>query len=87
MYRLDRTRRLKFAAFILAFLSAVLTVVGYAGGGGELLENGFMNDPFEAILMIVSFFTMLIFLFLFVLIGSIEKDIAENLKSIDQNRK
>lgn len=87
MYRLDRTRRLKFAALALALLSAVLTVIGYAGGGAELLDYGFMNDPFEAILMIAAFFAMLLFLFLFILVGCVEKDIAENLKSIDQDRK
>ena len=86
MYRLDRTRRLKFAALAMAFLSAVLTAVGYACGGDELLDYGFMNDPFGAILMIAAFFSTVIFLFFFKLIDSIEKDMAENLKSIDKDR-
>lgn len=87
MYRLDRTRRLKFAALFLSFLSAVLMFVGYACGGDELIAYGFINYPLGAILMVVSFFAMLLFLFLFILLGCIEKDIAENLKSIDQDRK
>ena len=87
MYRLDRTRRLKFAVFFLFFVSVVLTFVGYACGGDEMIAYGFMNGPFGAILMIAAFFAALLFWFLFLLIGCIEKDIAENLKSIDQDRK
>lgn len=87
MYRLDRTKKCRFAALFLAFVSAVLTVVGYARGGGELLGYGFMNDALEAILMIAAAFGTVIFVLLFILIVSIEKDMAENLKSIDRDRK
>lgn len=87
MYRLDRTRKLKFVALALTFLSVVLVFVGYIFGGDELIAYGFMNDPFGAILMIAAFFAALIFAFLVKLIDSIEKDMAENLRSIDQDRK
>lgn len=87
MYRLDRTKKCRFAALFLAFVSAVLTVVGYARGGGELLRYGFMDDPLEAVLMIAAAFGTVIFVLLFILIVSIEKDMAENLKSIDRDRK
>ena len=87
MYKLDRTRKCRYAALFLAFVSAVMTLWGYAYGGDELLEYGFINQPMACIWMIASAFALVLYLFLFFLIRSIEKDMEENLKSVDENRK
>ena len=86
MYAMDRTRKCRAAAVVLTLLFAACTVWGFCAGGGEVIECGFMNEPLPTIVMVVSFFAAVISLFLCFLIRALEKDMAENLKSIDNNR-
>lgn len=87
MYALDRAKKCRVAAIVLTLLFAALTVWGYCAGGYEIIEYGFMNEPLSSFVMVASFFAAAISLFLCFLIRAIEKDMAENLKSIDQERK
>ena len=86
MYVMDRTRKCRTAAVALTLLFAACMVWGFCAGGGEVIECGFMNEPLPTIVMVVSFFAAVISLFLCFLIRALEKDMAENLKSIDNNR-
>jgi len=87
MFSLERTHRLRIASIILCLLSFAVGVYGWAAGGAEMLSHGFINEPLPCILMVACIGFAVIFLFLFLLIGAIEKDIKENLESVDPARR
>ena len=87
MYRLDRTRKCRIAFCVLATVFLVLSVCGYMGGGYEILEYGFMNEPLPSIVMVSSFFCAFICFASVLGLNALEKDIAEWLKIIDRKDK
>lgn len=47
------------------------------------LEYGFMNEPLPSITMVASFFAAIISSFIFLTLHAIQKDIAEQLKCME----
>ena len=84
MYSLDRTRKAKIFLGVLVVLFLVLSILGFAGGGRELIFDGYMNDPLFAIVMIAGFFAALISFVGLLVVNALEKDIAEWLKILDK---
>lgn len=84
MYRLDRTRKCKIVLGVFTIVFLVLSVCGYMGGGYEILEYGFMNEPLPSIIMVSSLFCAVICFVSFLGLNALEKDIAEWLKIIDK---
>ena len=84
MYRLERTCKCKVLWGVLSVLFLLLSLWGYGYGGEELLHNGFLNEPLPCIVMVVSFFSFLISLGLFLTLRAIQKDIAEQLTCVRQ---
>lgn len=87
MYRLDRTRKCRISFGVLAIVFLVLSVCGYMGGGYEILEYGFMNEPLPSIVMVSSLFCAGVCFVGFLGLRALEKDIAEWLKIIDRKDK
>ncbi len=83
MYTLDRTQKVKIITICLCIAFFGLTVVGYLGGGYEILKYGFMNEVFYSIMMIVCFACGIMLLLLSVLINAIQNDLSEHLKYLD----
>ena len=83
MYRLDRTRKVKIVFGVLTGIFFALFLLGYAGGGYELID-GFMNEPLYAIVMVSSLFSAVVCLAGFFVVNALEKDIAEWLGILDQ---
>jgi hypothetical protein len=86
MYDLERTKKTIIAMFCLSALSLVLTFIGFARGGGELLRYGFMNNPAPAILMFVFAGIFIISLLTGIGFRALCKDIAEQLKYLDSGK-
>ena len=84
MYKLDRTRKCKFAFGILALIFFVICILGYGFGGRDLLEHGWMNDPLAGIVMVAAFFCTVICTIAFFTVHALEKDIAEWLEIVDK---
>lgn len=84
MYHLDRTRKVKIVLGILTAIFFVLFMIGFAGGGQELIFDGYMSDPLYAIVMVGAFFAAIICLIGIIFINALEKDVAEWLKIIDK---
>lgn len=84
MYKLDRTRKCKFAFGILTFIFLVIAVIGYVTGGSELLRYDFINERLASISMVVSFFCMVICALATITVHALEKDIAEWLEIVDK---
>ena len=83
MYSLDRTRKVKVVLGVLTALFVVLFIIGFAGGGHELIFDGFMNDPLYAIVMVAAFFAAIISIVGLLIVNALEKDIVEWLRILD----
>lgn len=86
MYVLERTKKVIIAMFCLSAVSLLLAFIGFAGGGEELIRYGFMNNPGHTILMFVSTGVFVISLLTGVGFKALCKDIAEELKYIDNKK-
>lgn len=86
MYKMERTKKVIATMFCLSAVSLILTVAGFAGGGEELIRYGFMNNPGHAILMFVGAGMFLISLLTGIGFRALSKDIAEELKCMDNRR-
>ena len=80
MFNLDRTKKVIIAMFSLSAVSLILSFIGFAVGGSELIMNGFMNSPGHTILMFVSFGIFILSLLTGIGFRALSKDIAEELK-------
>ena len=56
-----------------------LSVLSFFKGGGELLFDGFMNEPLASIVMVVSFFASILSVVIAQTLDGIEKDAADHL--------
>lgn len=77
---LERTKKVEVIMFCISVISFVLMILEFAAGGGELLSDGFMNNPVNAILMFV--FAVMFILSLLIGIGfnGIRKDVEDELR-------
>lgn len=87
MYHFDRTKKVVIFFYILSVISFVLTILGFANGGEEMLSYGFINNPLAAILMVVSFGLFLVTLLAGLGLSALTKDIAEELKLLENRNK
>jgi len=87
MYHFDRTKKIVVFFYILSGISFLLTIIGFRYGGGEMLIYGFINTPLGAILMVVSFGMFLISLLAGLGFSALTKDIAEELKLLENRNK
>lgn len=86
MYNLERTKKTIIAMFCLSAVSLILTFIGFANGGWELLRYGFMNNPAPSILMFVFAGIFIVSLLTGIGFKALSKDIAEELKFLDEGR-
>ena len=77
MYKLDRVRRVKIVLGVLTLVFFALFLLGYGGGGYEIIIDGFMNEPLYSIVMVSSLFSAVVCLIGFFVVNALEKDIAE----------
>lgn len=77
MYKLDRARRVKIVLGVLTLVFFALFLLGYGGGGYEIIMYGFMNEPLFSIVMVSSLFCAVVCLVGFFVVNALEKDIAE----------
>ena len=77
MYKLDRVRKVKIFLGVLIFVFFALFLLGYVGGGYEIIMDGFMNEPLYSIAMVCSLFSAVVCLAGFFIVNALEKDIAE----------
>ena len=77
MYKLDRLRKVKIALGVLILVFFALFLLGYGGGGYEIITDGFMNEPLYSITMVCSLFSAILCLVCFFIVSALEKDIAE----------
>lgn len=77
MYKLDRVRRVKIVLGVLTLVFFALFLLGYGGGGYEIIIDGFMNEPLYSIVMVSSLFSAVVCLIGFFVVNELEKDIAE----------
>lgn len=87
MYHFDRTKKMVVIFYLLSAISFLLTIIGFAYGGGEMLRYGFINTPLAAILMVVSFGVFLISLLTGLGLSALTRDIAEELKLLENRNK
>ncbi len=87
MYHFDRTKKMVVIFYLLSAISFLLTIIGFAYGGGEMLRYGFINTPLAAILMVVSFGVFLISLLAGLGLSALTRDIAEELKLLENRNK
>ena len=85
MYVLERTKKWKVRWAIVAAVFFCLGVEGFVGGGYEIMEYGFMNEPFPSIVMVAAFFASVLSLGVFLTLHSLQKDLAEHFKSLRTN--
>lgn len=83
MYTLERTCKYKAVWGILSFCFLAISIWGLFYGGEEILRYGFMNEPLPSITMVASFFAAIISFFIFLTLHAIQKDIAEQLKCME----
>lgn len=86
MYDLERTKKTIISMFCLSAVSLILTFVGFANGGGELLRYGFMNNPAPTILMFVFAGIFILSLLMGIGFRALSKDITEELKYLDSKK-
>ncbi|EPR11490.1 hypothetical protein [Ruminiclostridium papyrosolvens] len=86
MYDLERTKKTIIIMFCLSAVSLILTFIGFAGGGEELIRYGFMNNPGHTILMFVSAGVFIISILTGFGFKALFKDITEELKYIDSKK-
>lgn len=86
MYKLERVRRVKIVSGILSFVFFVLFLLGYHGGGYEIIIDGFMNEPLPSIIMVSSLFSTVVCLICFFVVNALEKDISDWLKILDKDK-
>lgn len=86
MYDLERTKKTIIIMFCLSAVSLLLTFIGFAGGGGELLTEGFMNNPGFAIMMFVFAGIFIMSLLTGIGFSALSKDIAEVLKYLNSRK-
>lgn len=84
MYSLEKTRKIKIIVFILSVVSFIVGIIGYMGGGYEIIEHGFMNEPLPSIIMVVAFFMFIVLLILGCCLNAIEFDLQYHLKFLNE---
>ena len=77
MYKLDRARRVKIILGVLTFFFLVVFFIAYLAGGCDLVIYGFLNYPFECMIMVCSLLSAVACLVGFFIVHALEKDIAE----------
>ena len=77
MYKLERVRTVKIVLGILTLVFLALFLLGYRGGGYEIILDGFMNEPLCSIVMVSSLFSAVVCLVSFFIVNALEKDITE----------
>ena len=80
MYTLERMKKWKIIWGIAAAVFFCLSLEGLVGGGHEIVEYGFMNEPLPSIVMIAAFFAGIISVLMCLTIHGLQKDISEQLK-------
>ena len=83
MYKLERMKKWKIRWGIAAVVCFCLSLEGLVGGGYEIIEYGFMNEPLPSIVMVAAFFAGVISLLLCLSLHALQKDIAEQLKCLE----
>ena len=86
MFDLERTKKTIIVLFGLSVISLILTFIGFAYGGEELLRDGIMNSPGPTILMFVSAGIFILSLLTGIGFKALSKDIAEQLKDLDNKK-
>ncbi|NTV89204.1 MAG: hypothetical protein HGA22_02400 [Clostridiales bacterium] len=69
--------------FCLAAVSLILAIIGFAGGGAELVIYGIMNNPGHTIIMFAGAGVFAVSLLTGIGFKALCKDISEELKYID----
>lgn len=83
MFSLERTKKVIITMFCCSVISFMLSFLGFAGGGEELIRDGIMNNPGSTILMFVSFGMSIVFLLTGIGLRAISKDIVDELKYLN----
>ena len=86
MYTMERTCKYRIVWGILSICFFAISIWGYCHGGNELLQYGFMNEPLQSIMMVASFFAAIISFLIFLTLHAIQKDIADQLKCMDNQK-
>ena len=76
----ERARKTIIIMFSISAISFVVMVIGFLGGGGELLSYGFINDPTPAILMFVSGGVFVLSLFTGIGFNALKKDVEDEIR-------
>lgn len=90
MFELDRTKKFSVCLFVIAAVSAVLSIIGFFRGGGELLLRGYVNEPGAAAMMSVCFVVFLTTLLGGIGLQKVSRDVSELLCYIndrEENKK
>ena len=85
MFKLERTRRIRAVGIFVCVLLFALSVWGWAKGGSELLEHGFLNEPFPCIVMIAAAIGGVLALLFCLGLSALEKDVTEQLKCLNSS--
>lgn len=85
MFKLERTRRIRGIGILVCILLFALSVWGWAKGGSELLEYGFLNEPFPCIVMIGAAIGGVLALLFCLGLSALEKDVTEHLKCLNSS--
>ncbi len=90
MYELERTKKFSVALFVIAAVAFVLAVAGFLKGGGELMMNGYENEPGAVTMMAIFTPVALLSLLGGIALRKVNKDVSELLRYLserDENRK
>lgn len=85
MFKLERTKKVITVMFCFSIISLLLSFIGFAGGGEELIRYGIMNNPGYTILMFVSFGIFFVSLITGIGFRALCKDTVDELKYLYEN--
>ena len=85
MFKLERTRRIRAVGIFVCVLLFLLSGWGWAKGGSDLLEHGFLNEPFPCIAMISAAIGGVLALLFCLGLSALEKDVTEHLKCLNSS--
>lgn len=83
MFNLERTKKVIIVMFCFSAVSLILSFIGFAGGGEELIRYGIMNSPGFTILMFVSLGISIVCLLTGIGLRALCKDIIDELKYLN----
>ena len=83
MFAMEKIKRCEIYAVLLSIGFLLLGGWGFVKGGVEIIADGFMNEPFPSIVMVVSVGLAIVFAFVAYALGCIRKDIQQKLNYLE----